>query len=93
MSDGQGMKSLYPRIDSSDFLNKNTLDLACLIRRGRDNPPVVNSVSYDVPMPGNAELTEAEISNICNYIFFRWYPQLTPVSESQVRKQLAECTE
>ncbi len=92
MEHGGGLMSLYPPIANSDHFVSTTDRFACIVRYGMHDTVVINDRQYDVPMQGIPRLKAPEIANVYNYIRSRWYPNLPPMSEAEVRKQLANCT-
>ena len=92
MSDGSGMAALYPSLIASNQIAQNSTDLPCIIKFGTTKLLPEKDLTDSVLMHGIRTLSEAEISNICNYIFYRWYPSKESLSESKVRELLSKCT-
>ncbi|MFK7900521.1 MAG: cytochrome c [Cyclobacteriaceae bacterium] len=88
---GQGIGKLYPPLAQSDYLAANTRSIACLIKRGSQEPMTVNGVTYKMPMPAQNGLNEVEISDLLNYIFNAWGNKLGPVTQEQVLEDWEEC--
>lgn len=89
--DGEGLKSLYPPLSNSEYLENNILNLPCIIRYGLNERIVINSKEYDTPMAGIAELDEIEISNIMNFIQSKWVKESTFISPKDVKTILDSC--
>ena len=92
MSNGEGMAKLYPPIVASDYLENHAEELACIIKFGMQDSIVVNGSEYDQPMAGNNQLSAAEIANVVNYIWYKWYGGNNVVTESKILVQLELCT-
>ena len=91
MDQGEGLRGLIPPLAKADYLQKHQGDLACIIRYGMKGEIVVNGQSYKQAMPGNAELSDIEITNLINYINRQWGNEIPERSVQQVRKDLAAC--
>ena len=91
MEDGQGFRLLYPPLAESDYLLQNFEKLPCIIRYGIISPTIVNDQRFDLPMLGIKELNEVEITNLINYINFRWEYQDTQIKISDVQESLNNC--
>ncbi len=91
MDQGEGLRGLIPPLAKADYLQKYQGDLACIIRYGMKGEIVVNGQSYNQAMPGNAELSDIEITNLINYINRQWGNEIPERSVQQVRKDLAAC--
>ncbi|MFK8101427.1 MAG: cytochrome c [Saprospiraceae bacterium] len=91
MEDGKGLKTLIPPLAQADYLQKNSDDLACIIRNGLRGPIVVNGQAYDQPMSGIPNLSDVDINNILNYIKNAWGNDYGTIKLSEVQAQLEEC--
>ena len=65
---GEGLNKLYPPLTDTLFLSKNRASLACIIKNGLSGDVKVNNMTYNSPMPGNAELADIDIAQIIVYI-------------------------
>ena len=92
MEDGTGLEALYPPLQGADYLQSLGSSLACVIQNGIQNPIQVNGVIYEQAMPANEQLSEVEITNICNYVLSEWSDNGTYVSLEQVKDVLKACT-
>ena len=72
MNDGSGLKKLIPPLNNADYLQKYPEKVACLIRNGINEKIKVNGTFYEQAMPGYPELTEAQVTNIINYVNNSW---------------------
>ncbi len=91
MADGSGLKALIPPLAGSDYLEKNTSAIPCIIRNGIKGEMTVNGTVYNTEMAGIERLTEFEITNIINYIHTSWGNDLPIVEHLQVREWLKPC--
>jgi len=62
MSDGSGLKTIYPALKDNPILLNDEANVPCLIRNGHKG----NLLSAD--MPAYPKMTEVQISNIMNFI-------------------------
>lgn len=72
MENGEGLRGLIPPLANSDYLKKNRDRLACIIRYGMEGEIVVNGKSYNQPMAGIPQISEADIANVLNFINESW---------------------
>lgn len=92
MEDGTGLQGLIPPLAGADYLIAHKNELACIIRNGLEKPITVNGKLYNQQvMPANTKLTEAEITNICNYILSAWGNKGGEISLPEVKAQLQNC--
>lgn len=69
---GTGLGLVYPPLNKSDYIDKNTEAVICLIRFGIKGELIVNGKSYNQAMPGIPTLGDLEIAEIATYIFNSW---------------------
>lgn len=91
MENGEGLGELYPPLNRSDYLVHNREDLPCIIRNGLKGEIIVNSLTYDLEMPGISHLSDTEINNLLNYIFSAWDNNLPPSRIKDVQNRLSSC--
>ncbi|AMM52915.1 hypothetical protein TH61_12155 [Rufibacter sp. DG15C] len=91
LDNGEGLRGVIPPLAGSDYLDKHRDELACLIRNGISGPIEVNGRMYNQAMPANKGLTEADITNILNYLHSEFKSPSTRVSLDEVKTQLKEC--
>ncbi|MDA9774656.1 cytochrome c [Saprospiraceae bacterium] len=89
--DGLGLRSLYPPIANSDYLENNFEKLPCIITKGVHNPLTVNGKQYTTPMAGLEDLTDIEITNIVNFISSNWYPNHEYISLKDINVIIGSC--
>ena len=87
---GEGIKSLVPPLNHSDFAIKNLDSIPCWLKFGLNHPITVGVTLYDQPMyPGN--LDEVQISNIINYMNDEYFNLDKHVSPQWVSDRLKGC--
>lgn len=91
MEDGMGLGGNIPPLAGADFLGKERDRLACIIRYGIQEEIVVNGKTYQEPMLGIEQLSDAEITNVINYISNAWGNELPFVPITEVQASLKEC--
>ncbi|WP_400190598.1 c-type cytochrome [Hymenobacter sp. B81] len=88
---GQGLRRLIPPLAGADYLARHRAGLPCLVQHGQQGPVVVNGVEYNQVMPGQHDLTDAQITNLLNYVQSNWGNQLEPYTISEVTRLLEPC--
>ncbi|WP_205499895.1 c-type cytochrome [Rufibacter psychrotolerans] len=91
LENGEGLRGIIPPLVNSDYVEKNRDILACLLRKGIQGTIVVNGREYNQPMPGNEQLTEADLTNIINYLHTEFGSPRQRVSLGEVRAQIRKC--
>ncbi len=81
-SKGQGLRSLYPSLKESEYLDKNLERLPCLI---------ISGVRGTVRMPGFAHLSTPEITELVSFLNNNWGTIPKTVSEQMVASWLKDC--
>lgn len=79
---GEGLRSLYPALEGSSYLDQKLDQLPCLIIRGAGNT---------IQMPGFPQLSAGEISELIVYLNNRWGTSRQAVSEQTVAAWLNSC--
>lgn len=92
MDDGSGLKGNIPPLANADWMRKDPIAAACVIRNGIEGEIVVNGVKYNNPMAGFPELTYYEVSNIINYINQAWENDYGFSNPKAIRAALEACT-
>jgi cytochrome c551 len=88
---GIGLARVYPPLGPSDFMDKEFVDVICIIKKGRRGPMMVNGIHYNQPMPGVASLTELEIAEITTYIYNSWGHKKGLIEVNKVSQSLQAC--
>jgi len=91
MDDGTGLSGVIPPLAQADFVRDSMQRLPCIIRKGMQGPVTVNGRTYNQFMPGNPELTSAEIANIINYINSAWGNDYGYMKISDIERVLEDC--
>jgi cytochrome c551 len=90
-ANGEGLASLYPPLNKSDYLMKDLARSACVIKNGAVEEMVVNGKTYNQMMPPNPQLTPLEIAEIMTYITTSWDNKGKLVDVKDVEKWLKMC--
>ena len=86
MADGSGLVRLIPHLDSSKLTLSDPAKLVCLIRLGLPKNPETGQ-----EMPPNNDLSEVELTNLINFLGFRYGDDPQTVMVDEVKKMLAGC--
>jgi len=86
MTDGTGLKNVYPSIIYSATLKSGNFNLPCAIRYGHQK----REVQIGAAMEGYPKLSDVEISNITNFIYYDFLKQ-KPESFIQIKEDLKSC--
>ncbi len=87
MADGTGLKNVYPSIIYSATLKSGNFNLPCAIRYGHQK----REVQIGAAMEGYPKLSDVEISNITNFIYYDFLEQ-KPMSFTKIKKDLTACS-
>lgn len=91
-SQGEGLKRLIPPLAGADYLAKHRAELACLVRKGKQGPLLVNGVDYNQVMPpADSHLTDSQITNILNFVQTSWGNKGEIFTIREVSEQLRGC--
>lgn len=90
-TDGSGLRSLYPPLDSSDFMVNNFHQVICLIRNGKSGEMIVNGKSFNQTMPANQSLSDIEIAQIATYIYNTWSHEHGLIEVREASSILSSC--
>lgn len=77
---GEGIKSLVPPLDNSDFASKNLDSIPCWLRFGLNHAITVRDTVYDQPMYPSTinEIQAANVINFMNHEFFGIDKEVNP---------------
>ena len=89
--EGEGIGKLFPPVAKSDYLMKNLDKLASIIKYSQKGEIVVNGVSYNMEMPGQAELSPIETAEISTFIANSWGNEGGFITVKAVRENLENC--
>ena len=91
MADGSGLEGIIPTLAQADYIQKDTLAMACIINQGQKDTIIVNGITYSSPMPAVPQLSGFEITNVINYINSAWGNSYGFVSYDDVIERLDSC--
>lgn len=88
---GAGLEGVYPPLAKSDFVAKDKDGRKSIeaILKGQSGEMTVNGKKYNVEMPNQAYLTDAQIADILNYARNSWGNKskaITPAFVKSIRK-------
>jgi mono/diheme cytochrome c family protein len=89
MEQGEGIESVYPPLAKSDYMMADKKRSIDQVLHGLTGEIKVNGKSYDGVMTGFDALTDAEISDVLNYVrnsFGNKGPAVTPEEVKAARK-------
>lgn len=92
MEDGKGLRGNIPPLADADYIRKDPVRMACIIRNGMKGEIVVNGTTYNNPMAGYPELTKYEIANIINYVNQAWNNDYGFANPQKIEAALKSCT-
>lgn len=90
-TDGEGLAKLYPPLNNSDFMKDHLEEVVCIVKNGRNDPIVVNGITYTQPMPAMSSLTNLEIAQVLTYIYNEWDNDHGLINVKEVEKYLRDC--
>ncbi len=93
MANGEGLQSLIPPLAGFNYLPENRAQIACIITNGLSDTIAYGNRVFVEPMQGIPHLSEAEITNIINYINHAWGNDFGYVKINDVREALKGCKE
>lgn len=88
---GEGLAALAPPLTDSTFLKVNKSALACFIKKGTNQPMLINGRSYDGKMPAFPEMEDIDIAQVIVYITNSFGNKQGMYRYEQVSKDLSEC--
>lgn len=83
-SDGQGIKSVFPPLAQSDYLNADVERAIDAVLHGLTGEIVVNGETYNSVMTAQT-LTDREAANVLTYVYNSWGNNGTVVTEEMVK--------
>ena len=89
MEDGSGLGAQIPALSSSALLSGDHAAAICLIYNGR---VAAQTKAGQLEMPGNKDLTPAELANLVNYINSQWHPDVQALKSSDIERWMNECS-
>jgi mono/diheme cytochrome c family protein len=93
MANGEGLQSLIPPLAGFNYLSEDRAQIACIITNGLADTVRYGGRVFVEPMAGIPNLSEAEITNIINYINHAWGNDFGYVKIIDVKEALKDCRE
>ncbi len=90
MSDGTGLKRVYPPI-KSDFSAENFEMIPCMIKNGYKDTIQIGEIQYNSAMPAFPQLSPFEITNLMNYMNNEFNFNKPFQSLQKIRENLENC--
>ncbi len=87
---GEGIKSLVPPLNRSDFAAKNLDSIPCWLKFGMNHAITVNDTVYDQPMYPNT-LDEIQSANVINFMSRDFFHTDREVNSIWVKERLGGC--
>ncbi len=87
---GEGIKSLVPPLNRSDFATRNIDSLPCWLKFGMNHPIVVNDTTFDQPMYPNA-IDEVQTANLINFMNSEFFKNDKEVNSRWVLDHWKDC--
>lgn len=82
--DGKGLAQIVPPLLNADYIVLNRAKLPALIKHGISSKIEVNGISYQLKMPSNPKLSEAELLALVNFVEFRYAKSTKLMSKDSV---------
>lgn len=89
--EGEGIQSLIPPLEASDFAVNNFDSIPCWLKFGINHPINVNGKLYDQPMYGT-KMDEIETANVINYVNKEFLRTGRQVNSQWVQQQWNNCS-
>ena len=86
MEDGSGLVNLIPSLDKSKLTLSNPQKLVCLITEG-----LPLNVKTGQKMPSNTLLNDVEMTNLINFLGFKYSSFTQTVQVQEVKKWMVNC--
>ena len=91
MEHGQGLQSLIPPLAGFNYLAENRAGIACIITNGLKDTLRYGDKVYSEAMLPIPNLTDAELTNIINFINQAWCNDFGYVKIKDVQEALRKC--
>jgi nitrite reductase (NO-forming) len=87
--EGTGIKTAFPPLAKSDYLNANKEKSIETVVHGRAGEITVNGEKYNSVMPAQS-LSDEEIANVLTYVYSQWGNSKKAVTPAEVKKIRAQ---
>ena len=87
---GEGIKTLIPPLNQSDFALKNFDSLPCWLKFGINHPIMVHDTLYDQPMYPS-DIDEVQAANVINFMSKDFFNSDKEIDPAWVREKWKNC--
>ena len=85
-SNGEGLAGLAPPLADSEWLAKPTPELASIALFGLSGPIEVRGETWNLTMPGWAQLSDQELADVLSYVTAEWGPEPRHVAAEELAR-------
>ncbi|WP_026898414.1 c-type cytochrome [Daejeonella oryzae] len=89
--DGTGLKSLYPPLTDTSYIQSNKNQLSCIIKYGLNTKIEIAGKEYHAEMPANAQLSDIDIAQLIVYIGNSFGNKIGYYDASEANADLKNC--
>lgn len=87
MPAGEGITGTFPPLAKSDYLMKDQKRAIRSVLHGVSGEITVNGVKYNMDMPAQNYLSDAEVADVLNYVQNNWGNKAKAVTPAQVKAE------
>ena len=87
MPAGEGITGTFPPLAKSDYLMKDQKRAIRSVLHGVSGEITVNGVKYNMDMPAQDYLSDAEVADVLNYVQNSWGNKAKAVTPAQVKAE------
>lgn len=87
---GAGLPNVFPPLAESEWVNGPAINLIRIQLRGLMGPITVKGKQYNMMMPANAAMTDAEIASVLTYVRSNFGNKADAITAEMVKKQRTE---
>ncbi|HRG41530.1 MAG TPA: cytochrome c [Saprospiraceae bacterium] len=89
MEDGSGLGELIPPLNKSTLLGQASI--VCIVKNGIKDTLFKDSTYLLKEMPSFSHLSATEVTNIINFINYKWQPSFKEITILDVEQALKTC--
>ena len=89
MEDGSGLGELIPPLNKSALLGQASI--VCLVKNGVKDTLFKDSTYLLKEMPSFSHLSATEVTNIINFMNYKWHPAFKEITILDVEQALKTC--
>lgn len=89
MEDGSGLGELIPPLNKSALLGQASM--VCIVKNGVKDTLFKDSTYLLKEMPSFSHLSATEVTNIINFINYKWHPAFKEITILDVEQALKSC--